>query len=262
MSKPPNNPGPTGVQVYRGSVNRPPAPLHTGTMALNQAPSSTSHNPTSMSMKMPIRPPQKLTLMAPQDCGGGTQGVAKLITSSMVGGKASNIGVQKSAGPGLFSPPLTILTPPYKQNGGKMPAPASLSVLSTLNSFPLRVVSFTTEPSPKAGASKDAIVTGPAPGTFNHGLPRSKCHPSSLVIIPYGPSFVGYGLCRVSDNVPVPTPLFPDILGGLHTSTGQHTTPIPRPSLSGHLQPAQTADGAHAQSKGAPPSQFWPYLRN
>ncbi|XP_077130366.1 ubinuclein-1 isoform X2 [Ranitomeya variabilis] len=221
MSKPPNNPGPAGAQVYRGSVNRPPAPLLTGTMALNQAPSSTSHNPTTMSMKMPPRPPQKLTLMAPQDCGGGTQGVAKLITSSMVGGKALNIGVQKSAGPGLFSPPLTILTPRYKQNGGKMPAPASLSVLSTLNSFPLRVVSFTTEPSPKAGASKDAIVTGPAPGTFNHGLPRN-------------------------------------ILGGLHTSTGQHTTPIPRPSLSGHLQPAQTADGAHAQSKGVQPSQMRP----
>ncbi|XP_073414673.1 ubinuclein-1 isoform X2 [Dendrobates tinctorius] len=220
MSKPPNNPGPAGAQVYRGAVNRPPAPLHNATMTLNQAPSSASHNPTTMSMKVPSRPPQKLTLMAPQDCGGGTQGVAKLLTSSIVGGKASNISVQKGAGPGLFSPPLTILTPPYKQNGGKMPAPASLSVLSTLNRFPLHVVSFTTEPSSKAGGSKDAIVTGPAPGTFNHGLPRN-------------------------------------ILGGLHTSTGHHSTPIPRPSLSGHLQPAQT-DGAHAPSKGALPSQMRP----
>ncbi|XP_073504660.1 ubinuclein-1 isoform X2 [Phyllobates terribilis] len=215
MSKPPNNPGPPGAQVYRGAVNRPPAPLHTATVTLNKAPSPASHNPVTMSMKMSPRPPQKLTLMAPHDCGGGTQGVAKLLTSSMVGGNASNVSVQKGTGPGLFSPPLTILTPPYKQNGGKMPAPGSLSVLSTLNSFPLRVVSFTAEQSPKAGASKDAIVTGPAPGTFNHGLPRN-------------------------------------ILGGLH-----HSTPIPRPSLSGHLQPAPT-DGAHAQSKGALPSQMRP----
>ncbi|KAM4024165.1 ubinuclein-1 isoform 2-T3 [Anomaloglossus baeobatrachus] len=218
MSKAPNNPGPAGAQVYRGAVTRPPAPPHPPNMS--QAPSSAGRNPVTMTMKMPPRPPQKLTLMAPQDCGGGTQGVAKLLTSSMVGGNAANISVQKTTGPGLFHPPLTILTPPYKQNGGKMPAPTSLSVLSAINTFPLHVVSFTTEPSPKAGASKDAIVTGPAPGTFNHGLPRN-------------------------------------ILGGLHPSAGHHSAPIPRPTLPGHMQPA-TTDGAHTHSKGAVPSQVRP----
>lgn len=226
--KHPNNPGPAGAQVYRGAVTRLPAPPHgnTGgqnsTMTLNQPPSSTSRNPTIVSTKKPPHPPQKLTLMAPQDSGGGTQGVAKLLTSSMVAGVGGNATSNMNKGvvaAGLLGPaPLTILTSSYKQNGGKMPAAGSLNLISPINTFPLHVVSFTTEPSPKAGASKDAIVTGPAPGTFNHGLPRN-------------------------------------ILGGLHTSTGHHSAPIPHPALSGHMQPAQT-DGAHAHSKGPVPSHM------
>ncbi|KAG9469436.1 hypothetical protein GDO78_020488 [Eleutherodactylus coqui] len=232
--KQPNNLGPVGAQVCRGAVNRLPAPPHanlgnTGgqnsTMTLNQPPSSAIRVATATSTKMPPRLPQKLTLMAPQDSGRGTQGVAKLLTSSMVarggGNTTSIISSQKGGGaPGLVgSTPLTILTSAYKQNGGKLPASASLSLLSPINPFPLRVVSFTTEPSPKAGVSKDAIVTGPAPGTFNHGLPRN-------------------------------------ILGGLHSSTSHHSAPLPRPVLSGHMQPAPTADGAHTHGKGTVPSQM------
>lgn len=217
--KHPNNPGPAGAQIYRGALNRlPPAPSgQTSSMTLNQPPSATGRNPAIASTKKPPQPPQKLTLMAPQDSGGGTQGVAKLLTSSMVAGASPmNKGVVAA---GLLGPtPLTILTSSYKQNGGKMAAPGALNLLSPISTFPLHVVSFTTEPSPKAGASKDAIVTGPAPGTFTHGLPRN-------------------------------------ILGGLHTSTGHHPAPIPRPPLSGHMQPAQT-DGAHAHSKGPVPSQM------
>ncbi|KAM3917245.1 ubinuclein-1 [Leptodactylus fuscus] len=225
-----SSPGSAGVQVYR-AVNRPAAPPHGNpsgkntVMIPNQPPSSASRNPTTMSTKKSPHPPQKLTLMAPQDSGGGTQGVAKLLTSSMVAGggggnAAPNINAQKGNGaPGLLgAAPLTILTSSYKQNGGKIPASASLNLLSPINTFPLRVVSFTTEPSPKPGASKDAIVTGPAPGTFNHGLPRN-------------------------------------LLSGLHTNTGHHSSPIPHPVLSGHMQPAQT-DGAHSHSKGPVPTQM------
>ncbi|XP_071975893.1 ubinuclein-1 isoform X2 [Engystomops pustulosus] len=200
-----SSPGTAGVQVYRGPVSRPPAPQHVNPsgqaspVTPNQSSSSTSRNPNTVSTKKP-NPPQKLTLMAPQNSGGGTQGVAKLLTSSMAGGggnASANLN-KGNAAPGLLGPaPLTIITPSYKPNGGKMSSPASLNLLSPISTIPLRVVSITTEPSPKAGASKDAIVTGPAPGTFNHGLPRN-------------------------------------ILGGLHTST------IPHPALSGSLQPAQT----------------------
>ncbi|XP_056393096.1 ubinuclein-1 [Hyla sarda] len=229
--KPPSNSIPSGVQIYRGPVSRMPATPHgnlgnnsgqNATMTVNPPTSSGNRNPATMSTKKSTRPPQKLTLMAPQDSGKGTQGVAKLLTSSMVaaagGNAASNIN-KGNVAPGLLgTAPLTILTSSYKQNGGKMPAPTSLSLLSPISNFPLHVVSFTTEPSPKAGASKDAIVTGPAPGTFNHGLPRN-------------------------------------ILGGLRTSTGHHSSPIPHPALSGHIQPAQT-DGAHTHSKGTVPSQM------
>ncbi|KAG8545408.1 hypothetical protein GDO81_020938 [Engystomops pustulosus] len=178
-----SSPGTAGVQVYRGPVSRPPAPPHVNPsgqaspVTPNQSSSSTSRNPNTVSTKKP-NPPQKLTLMAPQNSGGGTQGVAKLLTSSMAGGggnASANLN-KGNAAPGLLGPaPLTIITPSYKPNGGKMSSPASLNLLSPISTFPLRVVSITTEPSPKAGASKDAIVTGPAPGTFNHGLPRSKC---------------------------------------------------------------------------------------
>ncbi|XP_069840399.1 ubinuclein-1 [Dendropsophus ebraccatus] len=230
--KHPTSHGPAGAQVYRGAVNRLPTPPNGNgvnasgqnvTMSLNQPPSSASRNPTTTSIKKPPHPPQKLqklTLMAPQDSGGGTQGVAKLLTSSMVAKAGGNVVSNKgNLAPGLLGPaPLTILTSSYKQNGGKVAAPTSLSLLSPIHTFPLHVVSFTSEPSPKAGASKDAIVTGPAPGTFNHGLPRN-------------------------------------ILGGLHTSTGHHSSPIPLPVLSGHKQPAQT-DGAHTHGKGTVPSQM------
>ncbi|XP_044158466.1 ubinuclein-1 isoform X2 [Bufo gargarizans] len=219
-----NQPPTSASRNPTATLNQPPTSASRNTTTtLNQPPTSASRNTTTMSTKKP--PPQKLTLMAPQSSGGGTQGVAKLLTSSMVagGGNATSIvSSQKgSAAPGLLGPaPLTILTSSYKQNGVRMPAPAALGLLSPITTFPLHVVSFTTDPPPKARASKDAIVTGPAPGTFNHGLQRS-------------------------------------ILGGLHTSTGHPSTPIPHQAVSGHMQPAQT-DGTHTHSKGTVPSQMRP----
>ncbi|XP_075422282.1 ubinuclein-1 isoform X3 [Ascaphus truei] len=84
----------TGQQVYRPQAPRHPAPAsgNSGsasgqnpgpTATLNPSP-SLPRNPTAAPAKKPSHPPQKLTLVAPQDSGGGTQGVAKLLTSSMV----------------------------------------------------------------------------------------------------------------------------------------------------------------------------------
>lgn len=56
----------------------------------------------------------------------------------------------------------------------------SLGILAPVP-FPLHVLSFSAESSAKAGVSKDAIVTGPAPGTFHHGLSHSKYLPSVSV---------------------------------------------------------------------------------
>lgn len=71
------------------------------------------------------------------------------------------------------SPPLTVLSPSYKSSSPKLPGALSstpLGIISPIHSFPLHVISFSSDSSPKAGVSKDAIVTGPAPGTFHHGL--------------------------------------------------------------------------------------------
>uniref|UniRef100_A0A8C5QPT9 Ubinuclein 1 n=1 Tax=Leptobrachium leishanense TaxID=445787 RepID=A0A8C5QPT9_9ANUR len=183
--------GISGQQVYRPSVPRPPAPPasnsggaggQNSSSNLNQSPPNLVRAATNGPLKKSPVPPQKLTLVAPQDPGGGgTQGVAKLLTSSMfgVGGNPttpSNMSqpAKCGKGPALLTPPaspsLTVLTQAYKPNGGKLAA--SLGIISPTYAIPLHVISFAAEP--KAPASKDAIVTGPAPGTFNHVLPRSK----------------------------------------------------------------------------------------
>ncbi|XP_063286818.1 ubinuclein-1 isoform X1 [Pelobates fuscus] len=220
----------SGQQIYRPPVPRHPIPPNsnsgsTGSQTASssttiiQSPQTLVRNPITIPIKKPTVPPQKLTLVAPQDTGGGTQGVAKLLTSSMVagvGGNAmspSNMTPTKcSAGPALLtsSPSLTVLTPSYKPNSGKLPTPTSLGILSPIHTFPLHVISFTADP--KVSASKDAIVTGPAPGTFHHGLPRN-------------------------------------LLGGLHSNSNHHSSPLPHSGLPAHIQPAQT-DGAHIHPKG------------
>lgn len=91
------------------------------------------------------------------------------------------LSLQKGAGGAVLltsSSSLNVLSSPYKPSDPKLPATLSstpLGILSPLHSFPLHVISFSSESTPKAGVSKDAIVTGPAPGTFHHGLGHSKC---------------------------------------------------------------------------------------
>ncbi|XP_054036686.1 ubinuclein-1 [Dryobates pubescens] len=177
------------------------------------------------------KPPvsQKLTLVAPPggsngDSSGGTQGVAKLLTSSLkpavVSSTASSTSVPKvTSGAVLLtsSSSLSVLAPSYKSNSPKLPAALSstpLGIISPIHSFPLHVISFSSDSSPKAGVSKDAIVTGPAPGTFHHGLGHS-------------------------------------LLAGLHSGP-HHAAPLPHPALSTHLpQPLPDAPQLHGKGSGA-----------
>lgn len=82
---------------------------------------------------------------------------------------------------------LSVLSPSYKSSNSKLPGALSstpLGIISPIHSFPLHVISFSSDSSPKAGVSKDAIVTGPAPGTFHHGLGHSEFFLSPLCISP------------------------------------------------------------------------------
>uniref|UniRef100_A0ACB8FLF1 Ubinuclein-1 n=1 Tax=Sphaerodactylus townsendi TaxID=933632 RepID=A0ACB8FLF1_9SAUR len=145
-----------------------------------QAPSRSSPSSTT-AKKMPVS--QKLTLVAPPggpnvNSSGGTQGVAKLLTSSLKPAvvTSASTSVPKGASGAVLltsSSSLSALPPPYKPGSAKMPAALGstpLGILSPIHSYPLHVISFSSDSSPKAGVSKDAIVTGPAPGTFHHGL--------------------------------------------------------------------------------------------
>ncbi|XP_068099581.1 ubinuclein-1 isoform X2 [Hyperolius riggenbachi] len=219
------------AQAYRSPLPRPSVspPSNLGNAGVlnsattvSQSPPSLLRSPSSLPAKKPSHPLQKLTLIAPQDSGKGTQGVAKLITSSMVGANRGNTGSPTSLtqspkcspSSGLISPSsagLTVLTPPFKTNGGKIP-PTSLGLMSGIHPFPLHVI-YTSEAVQKAAASQDAIITGPAPGTFHHGLTRN-------------------------------------LLSGL-----QHSTPISVPALSGHTQPPLT-DAAHVKNPAPPPRKL------
>ncbi|XP_058142510.1 ubinuclein-1 isoform X2 [Dasypus novemcinctus] len=138
--------------------------------------------PSSAVKKPPVS--QKLTLVAPPggpngDSGGGTQGVAKLLTSSLKPSAVSNVVPSTSLPKGTSgavlltsSSPLNLLSPSYKSSSPKLPGAMnsnSLGIIAPVP-FPLHVLSFSADSSAKAGVSKDAIVTGPAPGTFHHGL--------------------------------------------------------------------------------------------
>ncbi|NXC30731.1 UBN1 protein, partial [Campylorhamphus procurvoides] len=170
---------------------------------------------------------QKLTLVAPPggsngDSSGGTQGVAKLLTSSLkpavVSSTAASTSVPKGTSGAVLltsSSSLSVLAPSYKSNNPKLPAALSstpLGIISPIHSFPLHVISFSSDSSPKAGVSKDAIVTGPAPGTFHHGLGHS-------------------------------------LLAGLHSSP-HHAAPLPHSALPTHL-PQSLPDASQLHSKGS-----------
>ncbi|XP_014743998.1 PREDICTED: ubinuclein-1 isoform X5 [Sturnus vulgaris] len=153
------------------------------------SPSSASSRPASGSSVKKTPVSQKLTLVAPPggsngDSSGGTQGVAKLLTSSLkpavVSSTTASTSVPKGTSGAVLltsSSSLSVLAPSYKSNNPKLPAALSstpLGIISPIHSFPLHVISFSSDSSPKAGVSKDAIVTGPAPGTFHHGLGHSE----------------------------------------------------------------------------------------
>ncbi|XP_054067994.1 ubinuclein-1 isoform X5 [Rissa tridactyla] len=194
-----------------------------------QTPSSgqASSRPSSSSSVKKTPVSQKLTLVAPPggsngDSSGGTQGVAKLLTSSLkpavVSSTASSTSVPKGTSGAVLltsSSSLSVLAPSYKSSNPKLPAALSttpLGIISPIHSFPLHVISFTSDSSPKAGVSKDAIVTGPAPGTFHHGLGHS-------------------------------------LLAGLHSSP-HHAAPLPHSALSTHL-PQSLPDASQLHGKGS-----------
>ncbi|XP_062444359.1 ubinuclein-1 isoform X5 [Rhea pennata] len=186
---------------------------------------SSRSSPSSSVKKTPVS--QKLTLVAPPggsngDSSGGTQGVAKLLTSSLkpavVSSTASSTSVPKGTSGAVLltsSSSLSVLSPSYKSSNPKLPAALSstpLGIISPIHSFPLHVISFSSDSSPKAGVSKDAIVTGPAPGTFHHGLGHS-------------------------------------LLAGLHSSP-HHAAPLPHSALSTHL-PQSLPDASQLHGKGS-----------
>ncbi|NWR62710.1 UBN1 protein, partial [Bucorvus abyssinicus] len=186
-----------------------------------------SSRPSSSSSVKKTPVSQKLTLVAPPggsngDSSGGTQGVAKLLTSSLkpaiVSSTASSTSVPKGTSGAVLltsSSSLSVLAPSYKSSNPKLPAALSstpLGIISPIHSFPLHVISFSSDASPKAGVSKDAIVTGPAPGTFHHGLGHS-------------------------------------LLAGLHSSP-HHAAPLPHSALSTHL-PQSLPDASQLHGKGS-----------
>ncbi|XP_038042790.2 ubinuclein-1 isoform X4 [Anas platyrhynchos] len=118
-----------------------------------QAPSSSqaSSRPSPSSSVKKTSVSQKLTLVAPPggsngDSSGGTQGVAKLLTSSLkpavVSSTASSTSVPKGTSGAVLltsSSSLSVLSPSYKSNNPKLPAALSstpLGLLAGLHSSP------------------------------------------------------------------------------------------------------------------------------
>ncbi|XP_078519038.1 ubinuclein-1 isoform X2 [Lissotriton helveticus] len=176
-----------------GSLSKQMATISSTTATMSVTPSSMSTSLRTDSLgltpstlvKKPT-PAQKLTLVAPP-CGANgessrrAQGVAKLLTSSVTSAMVCSTVTStprmtlKGAGGTTFmtaSSSGSVLAPNFKSTnlpGALSSAP--LGILSPIHSFPLHVISFTSESAVKAGVStKDAIVTGPAPGTFHHGI--------------------------------------------------------------------------------------------
>ncbi|KAM3826592.1 ubinuclein-1 isoform 2-T2 [Vipera latastei] len=206
-----------------------------------QAPSRSS--PSSMVKKTLV--PQKLTLVAPPggpnvSSSGGTQGVAKLLTSSlkpaMISSSASSTSGPKGTGGAVLltsSSSLNVLSPSYKSNSPKLPtalSSAPLGIISPIHSFPLHVISYSSDSSSKAGVSKDVIVTGPAPGTFHHGVGHRR--QSRLPLLAHSlrtalsSDGLTYGKGTVAGILPHPMPCAPSgLLAGLSSSLHQAAPP-------------------------------------
>ncbi|XP_006140781.1 ubinuclein-1 isoform X2 [Tupaia chinensis] len=141
--------------------------------------------PSTAVKKPPVS--QKLTLVAPPggpngDSSGGTQGVAKLLTSSLKPTAVSSVTASTSLPKGASgavlltsAPSLNMLPSTYKASSPKLPGAMNSGPMGIITSvpIPLHMLSFSTDSSAKAGVSKDAIVTGPASGPFHHGLNHS-----------------------------------------------------------------------------------------
>ncbi|XP_036051640.1 ubinuclein-1 isoform X2 [Onychomys torridus] len=214
-----SSPSPGGAQV-QSSVS---GTLLPGVQSPSAGQSSSRAAPSSAVKKTPVS--QKLTLVAPPggpngDSGGGTQGVAKLLTSSLkptaVSSVTSSTSLPKGTGGAVLlsnTSPLSLLPSSYKSNNPKLPGAMNSNSLGIITPvpFPLHVLSFSSDSSAKAGVSKDAIVTGPAPGTFHHGLSHS-------------------------------------LLAGLHSSP-PHTAPLPHAAVSTHV-PQSLPDASQLHGKG------------
>ncbi|XP_021488064.1 ubinuclein-1 isoform X1 [Meriones unguiculatus] len=214
-----SSPSPGGAQV-QSSVS---GTLLPGVQPPSTGPPSSRAAPSSAVKKTPVS--QKLTLVAPPggpngDAGGGTQGVAKLLTSSLkpaaVSSVTSSTSLPKGTGGAVLlsnTSSLSLLSSSYKSNNPKLPGTMNSNSLGIITPvpFPLHVLSFSADSSAKAGVSKDAIVTGPAPGTFHHGLSHS-------------------------------------LLAGLHSSP-PHTAPLPHAAVSTHV-PQSLPDASQLHGKG------------
>ncbi|XP_078273622.1 ubinuclein-1-like isoform X2 [Rhinoraja longicauda] len=137
---------------------------------------------------------QKLTLVAPPggsngDSSSGTQGVAKLLTTSLKPAVVNNstatgamLSLQATTGAALLasSPSMSLLSPSFNTTNQKITSAtlsqASLGMMPGIVpmhfTFPT-VLTLGSDSAPKSAVSTDAIVTGPAPGTFHHGLAHS-----------------------------------------------------------------------------------------
>ncbi|XP_051878171.1 ubinuclein-1-like isoform X3 [Pristis pectinata] len=140
---------------------------------------------------------QKLTLVAPPggsngDSSSGTQGVAKLLTTSLKPAVVNNstatgtmLSLQATTGAALLasSPSMSLLSPSFNTTNQKITSAtlsqASLGMMPGIVpmhfTFPT-VLTLGSDSAPKSAVSTDAIVTGPAPGTFHHGLAHSKLY--------------------------------------------------------------------------------------
>ncbi|KAK6481568.1 ubinuclein-1-like [Huso huso] len=206
------------------------APVSTGVLINRKSPSpnqTSSLQSQSSTVKKPVVS-QKLTLVAPPggtngDSTMGTQGVARLLTSSLKpvvdtscsASAPASSKLNASGAAVLSSSPSLSLLSPLCTSSGQTLAPGTLSILPGIvpvHTFSFPVLSFGSDS--KVGGTKDAVVTGPAPGTFHHGLAHS-------------------------------------IFAGLHTSA-HHTTQLPQPTQSTHLQQSlQDGSQIHGESSNA-----------
>ncbi|KAG8506468.1 Ubinuclein-1 [Galemys pyrenaicus] len=225
------------------------------------------------------KPPasQKLTLVAPPggpsgDSSGGTQGVAKLLTSSLKPSAASSVTSSTSlpkgaSGAVLLTSSSSLLSSSYKAGSPKLPGPVNANSLGIISPFPLHMISFGADSPAKAGVSKDAIVTGPAPGTFHHGLSHSllaglHTSPPRAAPLPHA---------AVSTHVPQSLPVLPGVSSG-HVGQGRASlgdvvdgcpATLPRPASPRARNPsaacpcfysgsASEADNVHGEAHEAP----------